>query len=198
MNHLEHVYNSDSGNASLDVVLENLGISLPQEGMVLDIGSGNAALLERQGMNANPDLVIVALDPFLHDAYYRKEHMTEDFGLTDLVSPEEVPSVAGVSQELPFKDESFNMVVSHAAVPTYLPLYPKNESEESFRLTFSEINRVLKPGGVAAMGPMEEEAYRRSLEVLDDMDYRYKAEEIPVQEYSWRNNPWFRITFSKQ
>jgi hypothetical protein len=61
------VYNSDSGNASLDVVLENLGISLPQEGMVLDIGSGNAALLERQGMNANPDLVIVALDPFLHD-----------------------------------------------------------------------------------------------------------------------------------
>lgn len=57
--------------------------------------------------------------------------------------------VAAIAQMLPFADNSFDMVVSHRAVPLYLP-----NSDTQYRAVFSEALRVLKRNGVAVFAPL--------------------------------------------
>ena len=60
--------------------------------------------------------------------------------------------VAGLAQQMPFKNESFDIVLAYASVPAYLPQF-----EPEYRETFSEMLRVLKPGGKIYIFPIMEE-----------------------------------------
>jgi len=58
-------------------------------------------------------------------------------------------SVGGLAQELPFKSNVFDSVLSVWAVPAHIPPDKKNYIE-----SFKEIVRVLKPGGRAFLAPI--------------------------------------------
>lgn len=109
------------------------------EGKIIDVGSGTG----RDGLifqQTGKDVVCV-------DASEEMVRLSSERGLT---------SVLANFDELPFEDESFNGVWSYTA----LLHVPKNEVGASL----SEIYRVLKPGGVFALGLIEGDSEGYKLE----------------------------------
>lgn len=63
-------------------------------------------------------------------------------------------AVAARAEQLPYKDASFDFVVSFWSVPFYLP-----GTEQAYRDTFSELRRVLAPDGWALLVPVPKMTY---------------------------------------
>jgi len=61
----------------------------------------------------------------------------------------EFPFFAGLAQELPFKSNTFDSVLSVFSIPFYL-----DNKKREYKDTFKEIVRVLKPGGKAYLYPL--------------------------------------------
>ncbi len=62
------------------------------------------------------------------------------------------PIIAGSAENLPFKDKSFDMVLSSYAIPTVI-----EDNPELIQKTIQEIGRVLKIRGEAYLGPITDE-----------------------------------------
>lgn len=56
--------------------------------------------------------------------------------------------MSGLFTALPFKDASFDVVISSAAMPLYL------NTPDQIRRSFQEVARVLRKGGKAYIGPI--------------------------------------------
>jgi len=108
---------------------------------ILDLGSGAAELFKRgadeRGIKAN----IVSVNPKLGPGDDRGERVRR-------VSSKK-NALAAIAEELPFKNESFDLVLSLAAVPLWLPVH-----EDDYAKAFREAARVLKSGGVIKLFPM--------------------------------------------
>lgn len=100
---------------------------------VLDIGGRPGGKFARKAKELEVDLV--TLNPELSE-----------------LRPSPVHTVAGLSQELPFADESFDFVIALASVPIYLPKFA-----EDIRKSSMEIIRVLKIPGGAIITPITED-----------------------------------------
>ncbi len=116
--------------------LYSLGISEGDlRGTVLDIGSGKdehfskvAAARGRRG--------VISLNPTLVTTVQRERVKSSlDAGIDW-----QRRSVAALAQNLPFRDESFDTIVSHYAVPLWIM------GEETIVTVLKEVVRVLKPG----------------------------------------------------
>lgn len=109
---------------------------------ILDLGAGVkgafAEDLKRRGINAE----VVSFS--LH--YTDKEISGEQ--------EKEIPKIAGNTLNLPFKDNTFDLVVSVLAIPHYLNSY------EEFEAVLKEIKRVLKENGEARFWPLSRETPR--------------------------------------
>ena len=122
--------------------LENLGLTLSEiKGSVLDIGAGEA-LFEKE-LEKITGAEITSIDNF------QNEDMSDNVVIAD-------------ARELPFEDNTFDKVVSHASVPhIFIGMYSEDYSElskaemkKSISRTFRETLRVLKPGSRAIMAPV--------------------------------------------
>lgn len=123
--------------------LDNLGITNIQSlsGDILDVGAGDGNLGKYLSQNKN--LKIIALDD--------KPSEKSEFKI-----------IKGDVLNLPFNNESFDKVISHASIPNiFIGLYsfehPKLSEEiirNAVRKSFSEINRVLKQNGEAILAPV--------------------------------------------
>src|SRR3972149_5182264 len=124
---------------------------------VLDIGS---SVNERFSQEARESGInVVSLNPDM--SYWKARSKMKDF----LKLKEPQRSVAGVVQELPFGDESFDIEVSAFAVPYYLLGHV-----QEYRRAIQEVIRTLKPGGKAYFYPIHASLYKsRSFsKILDD------------------------------
>jgi SAM-dependent methyltransferase len=108
---------------------------------ILDLGAGRTALFGREA--AEHGITVFSINPNWRDDYY-----TTCTGAPELWQGDG-KVVAGIAQELPFRDESFDGIVSLWGIPTYLP-----GTKGEYTRAFTEINRVLKPEGVAIMYPL--------------------------------------------
>lgn len=105
---------------------------------VLDLGAGRdrnfARNLPEEGIHAE----VISLSPAFE---YLHPHLGKD--------PHESArlAVAGMGEELPFKEKSFDTVVMF-----YVSLHI--DTDERMAAILKEIVRVLKPGGVAYIGPL--------------------------------------------
>jgi len=61
-------------------------------------------------------------------------------------------SVEGEATKLPFKNESFEMVISHESMPTLL--YLSEDTKKAVKESISEMLRVLKKQGEIRLGPV--------------------------------------------
>jgi len=106
---------------------------------ILDLGAGTGGAfaedLKRRGINAE----VVSFS--LH--YTDKEVAGEQ--------KKDVPKIAGNALNLPFKDNTFDFVVSVLAIPYYLNSY------EEFETVLKEVKRVLKENGEARFWPLSRE-----------------------------------------
>lgn len=87
-------------------------------------------------------------------------------------------SVAGIAQELPFADNTFETVISSAVFPVYI------EDQEERLQVLNEIERVLKPGGKAYLAPLPESMREEFETVLKQSGLKYKIELVshPVND----------------
>ncbi len=121
--------------------IETLGLTTNDfVGDVLDIGAGDAEIA--RGLQNKKDVRIVSID-----AAVEPEN-------TEIVLQQDV-------RNLQFQDNSFDMVISHASVPhifitEYDSEQPDAESRvvESIQKAFSEMIRVVKPGGKIYCAPV--------------------------------------------
>jgi ubiquinone/menaquinone biosynthesis C-methylase UbiE len=119
--------------------------------LVLDIGSGLGGRFVKEAKFHG--IKAVGLNPNLNKSGSREElDQKHDWTLPDVEN--EKLFVAGEAKKLPFKDNSFDAVVSLFAIPLYLP----NRADD-YKLVFNEIVRVLKPGGKAYLFPISKEIY---------------------------------------
>ncbi len=103
---------------------------------VLDLGSGVTGRFAKEA--AEQGIEIYSLTPAFNEPGKRKF----------LKSAECLPT-AGLVQDLPYKSNVFDSVLSVWAVPAHIPEDKKNYIE-----SFKEIVRVLKPGGRAFLAPI--------------------------------------------
>ena len=144
----------------IDEYVRDLGIRVEDiKGKVLDLGSSNGLAFARSAKEKGIDAQIVSFSPAFKDVSTRKNARMGQDAAGRLM-------VAGMGEELPFSDNSFNTVlILHVA--QYL-----NDEERLRRFLFEAV-RVLQPGGSAYIGPLSgqvpftttTDAYRKVMSV---------------------------------
>jgi SAM-dependent methyltransferase len=140
-----YAHTSSPQDSEVEVYEEDLNIKLEEliGKKVLDMGGMMGGDFADRAKEAGVDLII--LDP------------QNPYGMRG------GKNVTGIMQELPFADETFDIELSHGALP-YMPNY-----EQEYLALFTDILRTLKPEGKAVISPLtkvikESEAFNRVLE----------------------------------
>lgn len=183
------------GDSGLENSLETLGIDKLPKGLVLDIGSGTRGAFQYEAAAKFPKTKVISISPNLiyKDYMFRQPEM--EVGLNHHSINHRFLGAAAIAQMLPFKDKIFNMVVSHAAVPLFLPT-----DMVSYKAVFGEVLRVLKPKGVAVFAPMRFWHSQYCYQALIESGFnenQIAKEEIFVQNPVKDNsgNTWCRLGF---
>lgn len=119
---------------------------------VLDLGSGRIEKFAQEAAKRNVE--VYSLNPALTLEKHRER-------LEKVPESIRKRSVAGFAQELPFKSDVFDSVLSMWAIPYYLKY-----DEEEYENTFKEIIRVLKPGRRAFLIPVLDNQRRLTYNAL--------------------------------
>lgn len=165
-------------NLSEYLIQHDLDIS-DLRGKVLDIGSGINETFSKEAAGHGVD--VVSLNPNLIGEYNRILAKSSSNYDTEKSATEWLAqSVAGIAQELPFADNSFETVISSAVFPVYI------EDEKERLQILKEIERVLKPGGKAYLAPLPESMREEFENVLKESGVNYKIELVshPVNDRS--------------
>lgn len=165
---------TDDGKAYFERYLDSLKLSDEDlKKTILDVGSHESTFADwakRHNVSKN----IFSLDPWF-------------------ISRERTKAVQGMSEAIPFKDESFDIVVSNCAIPN---IFLEDEDvEEKTRLSLFEMFRVTKPGGEIRLGNVgkgelylaEKERTMALNKVLKELERDLKAEveQVHVSELDY-------------
>lgn len=142
---------------------------------ILDLGSGETERFSRELNNAGINANVISLNPDYISERYRSE-------IKDRKNWQK-KSVAGIGQELPFKDAMFDRVFALYSVTVFS--HPRENPEAAWHW-MNEIMRVLKPGGEARLGgiladkveEVFEGHYKNLLKTLQEMGYKVKVEKV--------------------
>lgn len=117
------------------------------------------------------------------------------------IDPRAKEGVKAVAENIPFKNESFDLIVSVAAIPNIY--IGEKESGEKVTLSFDEMNRVLRYGGEIRLGnvligekyePQQKikESIEEKLTEFEEMGFEIEMTRKPsgdIYEYDEKNNP---------
>lgn len=149
---------------------------------ILDLGSGTTDKFAREVKQAGIDAKVVSLSPDLHTSYGARSSREK-------VAPDwKIRGVAAIAQQLPFKDNSFDMILGAYSVTYYAT------TEKDVNAYVREIKRVLKKGGEARLVPVYDNGSGRESELIK------KAAEavnlsflIPVDKESAYNHQYYLL-----
>lgn len=151
----------ETTHAKLDTYLHRFGVEATDLSgkRILDIGGGVFRNFAKKVAESGGPIV-TTLEP---RAVYEETQLDHN-----------APVVAGVADRLPFKNKSFDLVVSNLTVPMWLT------SEQEFIDVFAEIDRVLVDCGEARLYPSHHTVFwnrflRKELEVPEDLVNESKA-----------------------
>ncbi len=158
---------------------------------ILDLGSGSKEKLSRQLKEAGVVANVVSLNPdYTIPKYRRIINNEEDW---------QKKSVAALAQSLPFKDGSFDSVLSLEAITMYEDAFEKPDSAKKWA---AEIARVLKPGGEARLGEilgfkgeLKQQAWQELVRLFADLGVEARIEQFKIRETN--PMPRFRLVLKK-
>lgn len=181
--------------------LADLGLSVEQfNGKVLDVGAGEASLAKELKERTGAD--IVSVDRVTYDT----EHTPDNFVQADV-------------RRLPFEENSFDRVISHASIPNiFIGMYEEERPESSKEAmkqaileSFREVVRVLKVGADAVFAPVRVahnyDSEKAAAAALEESLSEIKNEGVSVSFVAMREveNPEnketyleYRLTLSKK
>lgn len=168
--------------------------SIPENGVVLNIGAGFEQKFEKSIKQDRPDLTILPIDPSLAIPAEEKNYQTyKNQGIKLEIKPENEEirepteeerrkrlknvlktSIATIAPRLPIKSSAVDLIIDLAGAFLYLPV-DGNERRDYL----SELTRILKVGGEAHIYPVE--YYGENVEV-GDPDQRIKNEKKNLDE----------------
>lgn len=118
---------------------------------ILDLGSGKLQRFPRELLQKIEDKAeVVGLDITLKEEERRKEIKEAQ---PYLYNSDKLGLIAASFLQLPFQDNSFDLVLSLYGMPLYLTSEDEKKSKENIRRSVMEILRVLKPEGEARIFP---------------------------------------------
>ena len=160
------VEDSDLTNRDLESYLQEFGITVEdiKNKKILDLGSGEQELLSKQAEKYGA--TVFSLNPKLKKWWTRKR--LRGFIFKD---PEwKKRSVAATAQEIPFRNQSFDLVVALFSISPYLAM-PENREA-----AVKEILRTLKIGGKLLIAPAYFESFSYgpflTKEAIESLGYR--------------------------
>ena len=126
---------------------------------VLELGCGQHGLFSKQLEQEVPGIEVISLSPHLRHA-----------------GASRIPrGIAALAQALPFRDNTFDLIVSHQAIPKFL-------RREDLVPTIDEITRILKPGGEARLWPAAvERSYGINRVIISNVRLEYVGDDIASQ-----------------
>ena len=158
--------------ASVAKYLESLDLKIDENSLVLDAGSGTGIVtLGFQSAGFRPKKS-VALDLSFNSLKVSREQFEKD----KKTDADNIAAVQGNILELPFADETFDLVLT-CGVLEYVPL----------EAGLGEFARVLKPGAKLVLIPIKPSIVGSVLEIL----YNFKTHSIQKTEEIARR--WFNI-----
>lgn len=107
--------------------------------LILDLGAG-PGLLSAKLLYQIPEAMVVGIDPLPQMLRLAKQNVPQAYAHS-------FDALQGVSEKIPFKDNSVDCIVSRFSLP-YWP-----QPTESFK----EMHRVLKPGGIVVLEELNKE-----------------------------------------
>lgn len=113
-----------------------LSESIPNNGVIMDVGSGKSNFLS----------VLSSLRPDITAINFDFAYKNNDLDLTSNLSPENLHYIAGDMRQMPFKEESFDWVVSYWAL-SYLV-------QEKRIIVLNRLYDLVKPSGRLSVGPV--------------------------------------------
>lgn len=181
-------------NRGFNEHLDILGISKKDiRGTVLDLGSGLHERFSRKASRLG--IKVVSVNPKLGENPDLRQHPPTKLRWLAKIPLLYAPSSQGLSiaataTNLPFKDNSFDTVVSVFAIPMYL-------QKESYEKAFLEISRVLKPLGKAFLAPLKGFSDKTSEEEMSFL--RYALDRNPLIRYFIEpQNAYKKLTLIKK
>ncbi|MBI2120881.1 MAG: class I SAM-dependent methyltransferase [Parcubacteria group bacterium] len=150
--------NFEDVSSELGIIREDL-----KGKIILDIGSGGAGFAEGVKQNKELKSRVISLDPNYNLETLSEENRDLMRNAVKEINKEGLDAVAGLSESLPFKNESFDLIISNHAVPWHIA-----EDAEKVTKSIKEIIRTLKPGGEVKLHPVEEETFKLIENVVGD------------------------------
>ncbi len=180
------------GDSYVENILPNLGLESPPAGTVLNLGVGSQQTFENFVASQFPETRLISLDYMLKNPLFAEE-------VREFAEPgNETPLVAALAQELPFADSSFDSVISHASLPVYLGAEFLPDSESHLRAFYSEVLRVLKPGGEARFAPLMIPDTCTALKILSELGLEPKDANFEFFTPNQRKGEkWCRLIVTK-
>lgn len=129
---------------------------------ILDVGSGSGRFAE-EAKKAGIENVY-SFDPSLASGAVREK--SGERGVTS-------KAVAGQAEEMPFADESFDLVVNNFSLPMW------SESPQAMRQAFAEELRVLRPGGELRLAPV--------IKIGDEVSAHFTSEGSEEEIFAFRD-----------
>ena len=158
--------------ASVAKYLKSLDLNLDENSLVLDAGSGTGIVtLGFQSAGFHPKKSI-ALDLSFNSLKVSREQFEKD----KKTDADNIAAVQGNVLELPFADETFDLVLT-CGVLEYVPL----------EAGLSELARVLKPGAKLVLIPIKPSFVGAVLEIL----YNFKTHSVKKTEETARR--WLNL-----
>lgn len=160
-------------------ILENLELTTEDlEGKkILDIGSGGASLALD-----NLQSHVVSIDP-----KYGSDYDTDNYIINNAekqLKKKKLPHLSGLSEELPFSNDTFDLILSHFGSPMYQTERNSLEiAEKLVKKAIKEMARVLKEGGQIRLRSVMDREYTPEKKWIEEA-----LEDIPGQQFSTKYN----------
>jgi len=139
-----------------EFILKNIGLSVDdlKGKKILDIGAGErfiAGYCAKEGVNNE----IYSVEPNIDNAEFVKNFIGKNW--PEIKTEIDKKTVKNRQEELPYKDESFDLAINSFALPgkRFFKEGKIDDMKNSIDSALQEITRVLKPGGEARIYPLE-------------------------------------------
>lgn len=159
---------------------------------ILDIGGAPNGIFAQEAVDLG--IKVITLNPNYSPG--RPGHMNFfEFLLWEKEPVEQSRAVAGIAQQMPFKDEQFDYEIAIGSIPSYLPQF-----ESEYKHAFGEVLRTLKPGGKMIIFPIRQHLKEDPVfkDIIKSLEKECVIEfEVPSGFNAPENEIFYRLRLTK-
>ncbi|MDA2922577.1 class I SAM-dependent methyltransferase [Patescibacteria group bacterium AH-259-L07] len=148
--------------------------------IIVDIGSGGSDFAAQ--INNRPELAsrTLSIDPNFNLGVLSGDNKDLMKDAVAEIKQNQLDAVAGLSEELPIKDECVDLIISNHAIPWHI-----SDNPEKVARSIEEMLRILKPGGEIRLNPIDDEIFtmvKNTVDKYDEVEISRHGELIKIKK----------------